>query len=130
MYAWTRFATETDEWGRVQTWIEPGDEVSQSDLGVSDDEWQELQDSGAVSETEYPPVADGQSPAEYYQENPEEAPEVTVDETTPVPEAMGKADAGMAAGLKPPGATEAAEAEAAATKADDKSSSGGGTPSS
>lgn len=133
MYAWSRFAKDIDEWGHVGSYIEPGDEISQGDIGVSDEEWQELQDVGAVSETPYPPVASGQSPAEYYQQNPDEAPEVDVNEETPMPEAQAKQDAGMAAGLKPPGATEAAEAEAAAEAdkpAAKDTSSGGGTPSS
>ena len=130
MYAWSRFGVDIDqETGRVGKWIEPGDEISQSDLeGISDEDWQELQDLGAVREEEYPPVEVGQSPAEYYRENPDEAPEVAVDENTPQPEAMQKIDAGFAGGAKAPGATEAAEAEAAAEKSE--TSSGGGTPSS
>jgi hypothetical protein len=131
MYAWSRFATDINEWGQVGKYIEPGDEVSQDDLGVSDDEWQELQDVGAVREEAYPDVDAGESPAQYYLENPDEAPEVAVDESTPMPEAQAKQDIGMAMGSKAPGATAAAEAEAEAPapKADE-SSSGGGTPSS
>jgi hypothetical protein len=127
MYAWSKFATEIDETtGAVGKWINPGDEVSQADLGVSDEEWQELQDSGAVSETPYPDVAVGQSPAEYYQQNPDEAPEVDVNEETPQPEAMAKQDVGMALGEKPPGATEAAAAADEQAKAADSSSTSGG----
>jgi hypothetical protein len=128
MYAWSRFAKDKDEWGMVGSWIEPGDEISQSDLDISDEEWQELQDLGAVRETAYPDVESGQSPSEFYLANPDEAPEVAVDETTPVPEATQKSAVGMALGEKPAGATAAAEA-APEVNPEKETSSGGGTPS-
>jgi len=135
MYAWSRFAKTINEWGRVEEWIEPGDEISQADIGVNDDEWQELQDNGAVREEAYPPVEVDQSPAEYYRENPDEAPEIDVDENTPTPEAMEKIDAGLASGMKMPTeegtpaapATQEEQTAASETKTEDKATSGGGT---
>ena len=64
-YAWNTFTTEFDDHGIPQTKIVPGDEVTQDDLGVSDEEWDELIETGAVSEEEYPDVPDHISPAEY-----------------------------------------------------------------
>lgn len=129
MYAWSRIAASRNEWGRVEKWIEPGDEVSQSDLDVSDDEWQELQDLGAVREEEYPKVAPGESPAEYFRRNRSKAPETPVDATTPSHEAMGKIEAGRALGEKPPGATEAEKA-AADNKTEQQPTTGGNAPAS
>lgn len=139
MYAWSRFAKTTNEWGRVDEWIEPGDEITQSDLDLSDDEWQELQDLGAVREEPFPELAAGQSPAEYYRENPDEAPEIDVDAETTQPEAMEKIDSGLAAGMKLPVeegapddvATQAEQQteEKSSAKSGDTPSSGGGTPS-
>jgi hypothetical protein len=34
--------------------LKPGDDVSQEDLGLTDEEWQSLQDDKAVSEDDYP----------------------------------------------------------------------------
>lgn len=66
MYANSRFKLEVDEWGNILRWAEPGDEISQSDLGVDDDEWQAILDAGAVVE-EYPEGLDPQvPPVEYY----------------------------------------------------------------
>lgn len=75
MYANSRFMKTVNEWGGVTEWINPGDEISQSDLqGCSDKEWQSLIDSGAVVES-YPKDLDPSTPpAEYYKQNPEEAP--------------------------------------------------------
>jgi len=64
-YAWTNFPVERDEWGKTTKVIKPGDSVSQSDLGVSDEEWADLVEVNAVSEEEYPDIPDHQSPAEY-----------------------------------------------------------------
>lgn len=97
MYANSRFKKTVNEWGRVDEWIEPGDTVSQSDLGISDEEWQGLVDSGAVVEN-YP---DGLKespqtpPAEYYRDHPDEAPESKLDENTPSAEMMAAGDTGQ-----------------------------------
>lgn len=120
MYAWSRFAKTKNEWGRVTEWIEPGDEISQSDLDVNDDEWKYLQDSGAVRKEEYPEVGPGESPAEYYRSNPDKAPEIDVDETTPSGEAIRKQDTALSSGLKLPGATEAEDAAKEQSKAEEK----------
>ena len=141
MYAWTTFAKTVNEWGRVEEWINPGDEVSQADFeGMSDEDWQALIDAGSVREEEYPDVASGQSPAEYYQEHPDDAPAIEVDETTTQPEATAEIDAGLAAGMKMP-VEEGAPADVATQEeqhaeegngSSDKpadTSSGGGTPS-
>ena len=64
-YAWSNFPVQYDEHGRVTESIEVGDPVSQSDLDVSDEEWDELVENGAVSEDEYPDIPAHVSPAEY-----------------------------------------------------------------
>lgn len=85
MYANSRFKKDVNEWGRVTAWVNPGDKVSQSDLGVSDDEWQTLINSGAVVK-DYPDALKDKTqtpPAEYYRDNPKEAPKSNIDENTP-----------------------------------------------
>jgi len=67
-YAWSTFRTEVNEWGQVVKQINPGDEVSQSDLDVSDEEWQALHDAGAVSEDPYPDIPTDVSPGEYFRQ--------------------------------------------------------------
>ena len=64
-YAWSTFPTEFDDYGHVTESISVGEEVSQSDLGVSDEEWEYLIETGAVSEDEYPDIPSHISPAEY-----------------------------------------------------------------
>jgi|SRR6516162_8939221 len=69
--AWSNFQAGWDEEKRVFTKkIKPGDTISQSDLDVEDDEWEELQAVGAVRDQEYPKaVADGSytdSPNRYF----------------------------------------------------------------
>lgn len=80
MYANSRFMKKVNEWGRVEEWIEPGDKISQSDIGVSDDEWEYLCEVGAVVE-KYPEKLKNSPqtpPAEYYKKNdPNAAPEGT-----------------------------------------------------
>jgi hypothetical protein len=53
-YAYSRFDTDIDEWGRVKKSIMPGDKVTQSDLDVDDDGWAEYVDRGIVSTVPYP----------------------------------------------------------------------------
>lgn len=73
MYANTRFQTEVDEWGRVKKEILPGDKVSQSDLDVSDEEWQNMIDRNLVVE-DYPKDLDPNTPlAKYYREKDDRA---------------------------------------------------------
>lgn len=80
MYAWSNFQAD---WNKEENkWnfrAKPGDEVSQSDLGVEDDEWEALIASGAVREQEYPEaVATGEysdSPNKYYIEQMAKAQE-------------------------------------------------------
>lgn len=69
-YAWSTFKKGVNEWGRVEGYINPGDEVTQSELGVDDEEWQELLDVGAIRDEEYPDAPEGVSPAEYLAANP------------------------------------------------------------
>jgi hypothetical protein len=45
--------------------IEPGEEITQDALGVSDADWEELIELGAVREEEYPDIPPDTSPAEY-----------------------------------------------------------------
>jgi len=65
MYAWTNFDIERNEWGQTVNVIHVGDEVSQSQLNISDEEWEGLIASGNVREEEYPDVPADVSPAEY-----------------------------------------------------------------
>jgi hypothetical protein len=64
-YAWNTFPVEWDDYGSVTKKVMPGDTVAQSDLNVSDEEWESLIESGAVSEDEYPELPPQVSPAEY-----------------------------------------------------------------
>jgi len=71
MYAWSNFQAGYDDEKRQFTKkIKPGDEVSQADLDVDDEEWEALIASGAVREQEYPrAVAEGEyldSPNKYF----------------------------------------------------------------
>lgn len=98
-YAWSKIDTKRNEWGQALTTLMPGEEVSQDQLGVNDDEWKSLLDSGAVRKDPYPEIANTTSPAEHYAANPEEAPQPDVDVTTPSEEAMPKTE-------NPPGTTQ------------------------
>ena len=91
MYAWSTFNTDVDEWGKAHGKIEPGDEVSAEKLGVTKEEFDELVAVGSVREEEYPDVAPGQSPAEYYREEAAAAMELVMTPTgqvehAPIPE--------------------------------------------
>jgi hypothetical protein len=68
-YAWsTLTAQEADDKGRYKT-FKPGDEVSAGDLGLDDDEFNELVAVGAVREDEYPvPAGSDVSPVEFRRE--------------------------------------------------------------
>src|SRR6516165_2677040 len=91
--AWTNFPTNQDEVTNVpQTVIKTGDPISQSDLGVSDDDWQELIDTGAVRTEAYPDIPDDVAPAEYYKEHPEEDPNLS-DEAQAAAAAQAQVDA-------------------------------------
>src|SRR6266545_3983827 len=65
-YAWSTFQLEKNEWGMVTKTLSPGEEVTKVKLNVSDEEWDSLIETGAVSEEKYPDTAPGQSPAEFY----------------------------------------------------------------
>jgi hypothetical protein len=79
LYAWSTFRAEVNEWGTVTKWIHTGEEISQSDIGVSDEEWKELQDLGVVRDEPYPNASNDQSPQEFWNDNPDERPEASVD---------------------------------------------------
>lgn len=102
MYANTRFKKNVNEWGQVTEWINPGDEVSQGDLNLSDEQWQDFIDSGAVVE-EYPDNLDPQvPPVEYYRQNPRDP---SFDEYTPTEEGTtANVDTAGERGEKLPGA--------------------------
>ena len=80
MYAWSNF---TADWNKEDNkWefkAKPGDEISQIDLNVEDDEWDAIVASGAVRPQEYPKaVADGtypDSPNKYFVEQMTKASE-------------------------------------------------------
>ena len=64
-YAWTEIRVKVNEWGKVEESKQPGDEVSQGDFeDMSDEDWEELVESGSVRETPYPAGAleSGESP--------------------------------------------------------------------
>src|SRR4051794_24842024 len=63
-YAWSKFKKEQNEWGQVTKWINVGDQISQSDIDASDEDWQELIDVGAVREEEYPDVPNDTPPVD------------------------------------------------------------------
>jgi hypothetical protein len=67
-YAWSRFIAERDEEsGIVRKWIMEGDKVSAGDLGIDDEQFQELVDEGVVRATEWPvPKGSSDSPNEHY----------------------------------------------------------------
>lgn len=67
-YAWSRLIAERDEEsGLVRKWIMEGDKVSAGDLGLDEDQWNELVESGAVRQTEYPvPKGSMDSPNDHY----------------------------------------------------------------
>jgi hypothetical protein len=67
-YAWTNLEAK-DKDGNVTKKIKPGDEVSAGDLGIEDDEFEQLQAVGAVRDAEYPtPEGYQGSPVEYAKE--------------------------------------------------------------
>jgi hypothetical protein len=83
MVAWSTFRTEVNEFGQPTKTIDPGEEVSQSDLGISDEEWQGLIDSGAVRAEEYPEdLPDDMSPAEHFRQQEAEVAAGTADDAT------------------------------------------------
>ena len=82
-YAWSKFNTEVNEFGQPTETVMPGEEISQKDLDVSDEEWEALIESGAVSTEEYPEdLPDGMSPAEYYRAQAAEVAAGTADDDT------------------------------------------------
>lgn len=70
-YAWTRIPVIRNEWGQLEKEIQPGEKVSASDLDVSDKEFQELIDIGAVRTDEYE-ADEFTPPSRVVHEEPEE----------------------------------------------------------
>lgn len=67
-YAWTNLEAK-DENGNITKKIKPGDEVSAGDLGIEDDEFEQLEAVGAVRDQEYPtPEGYQGSPVDYAKE--------------------------------------------------------------
>jgi hypothetical protein len=66
MYAWINFVIERNEHGQPSATLKPGDEVTQQDLGVSDEDWQQLIEGGSVRPQPYPKIPDNLSPAEHF----------------------------------------------------------------
>lgn len=66
MYAWSNFVVERNDYGQTTKTITPGEAITQSAIGVSDEEWQSLIDVGAVREDPYPEdIQPNQSPIEH-----------------------------------------------------------------
>jgi hypothetical protein len=75
-YAWSNFPVEHNDFGQPTKTIKAGEKISQSDLKVSDEDWENLIELGAVREEEYPKdLGTMESPAEYLAAHPEEAEE-------------------------------------------------------
>jgi hypothetical protein len=97
-----------------------GETVSQSDLGLNDDQWEQLVDSGAIRTYEYPPVEGDQTPATYYKENAAKAVEAA-ESGMPFTEIMGVPEP-LEEGVRESG--QLVEAAPAATAAKAKATSG------
>jgi len=98
-YAWSNFRLEMNEWGQVTKTLAPGEEVTQETLGVGDEEWQDLIDTGAVRTDEYPDV-DANTP-------PAQAPQPVVEEESAIKELrLPKAEEAPAAAAPAKPATE------------------------
>lgn len=79
-YAWTKFVIERNEWGQDINVVAVGNEVTQKQLNIGDDEWKELLANGAVRETPYPEdVPPDQSPQEHVRKQVESG-KMTLDE--------------------------------------------------
>ena len=53
-YAWSNFVVERNEHNQPTKTIECGGKITQSALGVSDGDWKDLIDAGAIREEPYP----------------------------------------------------------------------------
>lgn len=60
-YAWSPFPKDGD-----RATINVGDKIAQSDIGVDDDEWAYLIETGVVSKTKHPDIPATMAPAEHY----------------------------------------------------------------
>jgi hypothetical protein len=100
-YAWSNFPIERNEAGVTTKVIAVGDKVTQNDLGVSDDEWEQLVEVGAVRTDKYPDIPDHMAPAEYEkaQANQGIVEEMLMEVTEPEPEAV-TPEAATASGTK------------------------------
>jgi hypothetical protein len=67
-YAWSVFHTERNEFGQPTKTVQPGEEINQEDLGISDEDWNGLLEAGAVRDEPYPDIPDNLSPAEHYKQ--------------------------------------------------------------
>jgi hypothetical protein len=75
-YAWSNFPVEHNDFGQPTKTIKAGEKISQSDLKISDEDWENLIELGAVREEEYPKdLGTMESPAEYLAAHPPEAEE-------------------------------------------------------
>ena|SRR5258706_3060097 len=101
-YAWSNFKVEFNKEGQVTKWIRPGDEISQSDLNCTDEDWKDLIRLGAVRKTEYPPVPTNVPPIEYFRVDDDK--KVLLEEA-----ANAEADGTAAPGLTAPDALVAAD---------------------
>lgn len=114
-YAWSNFKVEHNKEGQVTKWIRCGETVSQSDLSVSDEDWQELINVGAVRTQEYPPVPSSVAPAEYFKVDNEKR--VLLEEASNI-EVVGTAAPGLTAPTTLLTEEEQAAADAAAAQAE------------
>lgn len=65
-YAWTNFVTERNEHGQPVKTLKAGEEVTQQDLEISEQDWDQLIQTGAVRPQPYPDIPESLSPAEYF----------------------------------------------------------------
>jgi hypothetical protein len=127
MYAFStiRYGAEVDEAsGAITSYkeIPVGETVDKGTLGLNDDQWDQLVDSGAIRPYEYPPVEGDQTPANYYKENAAKAVEAA-EAGMPLTEIMGMPEP-LEEGVRNSGQLEeAAPAKASTTKASSGSTS-------
>lgn len=60
-YAWSVFVTEYNDYGQAKKTIQPGEEITQKDINVSKEEWDNLIAVGAVRDNHINVVEEAES---------------------------------------------------------------------
>lgn len=66
MYAWSNFTIEHNQQGQATKTVKCGQEVTRQSLNVSEKDWEDLIEAGAVRPQPYPDIPDNVAPAEYF----------------------------------------------------------------